>query len=272
MTAEISSLQNPLVQAARRLHQSSERRQSQKFLVEGTHLVEEALAVGWPLETVFFTNKWRDKHPSSWPSLVKLQQEPSITVRNSLIVVSDKVLASIATTIHPDGIVAVAKNSEQKAFDPNQFQFGIFAERLQNPDNLGTLIRSSVAAGASQLWTDAESVDDTNPKVLRSSAGQWFRMRPRRMTNLGSLIESLSVRNVHVLGASPDGRAYWEFDFERPTIFVLGNEGSGLSQQAIRHVDDFISIPMAPDVESLNVAVAGSILLFEVRRQRSLLC
>lgn len=255
MPVEITSLRNPIVQAAKRLQRSAERKTQGRFLVEGTHLFQEAVATQWPIEAVFCTSAWQAKHPS----LVESRLTHTVT---------EQVLASIATTETPDGVVAIACQKAASPFPTTDFQLGIIAEHLQNPDNLGSLIRSSAAAAANGLWLIEPSVDPTNPKAIRSSAGQWFRLPPRNIPSIAAFRESLPNTSIQILGAAAGGKSYWEIDFTRPTVFVLGNEGAGLSPAAKASVDDCVSIPMAPSIESLNVAVAGALLLFEANRQR----
>ncbi len=103
--------------------------------------------------------------------------------------------------------------------------------------------------------------------MLRSSAGQWFRLPPQRLSSIVSIRDSIPEQRLQILGAAADGKNYWDFDFTRPTLFVLGNEGAGLSVEARSSVDGLVSIPMAANIESLNVAVAGALLLYEAKRQ-----
>ncbi len=258
MNTKITSLQNVVVLSAQRLERADERRSQGRFLLEGTHLIQEALAATWPIESVFFTDDWASKNHQLLGEFTSQQLYP----------VADNVLARIATTVKPDGVVGIAKNAPAKSLGLKKITLGIATERMQNPDNLGSLIRSSVAAGADGIWVDQLSVDPTSPKVLRSSAGQWFRQPPRTVKTITELRKMFPRETLQLLGATSDGTSLWDFDLTKPTFFVLGNEGGGLSSEALAMVDDCVSIPMAMNVESLNVSTAGALLLYEAKRQR----
>ncbi len=256
----ITSLQNNTIKQMRRLQGLAGRRDQKRFLVEGTHLVEEAIQSKWPLESIFFTPDWESKNERL---ASQLRRHPNY------IAVSDQVLRSVATTENPDGVIGIGTEQPETTLAMETIHLGIAAERLQNPDNLGALIRSAVAADAQGVWLGEGSVDGSNPKVLRASVGQWFRSPPRSLP-LAPWLAKCRENSIQLLGTAPHGTCFWEVDLTRPTIFVLGNEGSGLSDAIRASLDAMVSIPMAPQVESLNVAVAGALLLYEAKRQRSL--
>jgi len=257
----IESSQNPLIKSVRRLHQSSDRKSLGLFLVEGTHSVEEALAAHWPLESVFYTKRWIENR-----AIALDQFSPKVRCEQ----VSEGVLKSLATTEQPDGVVAVAmfKPSEEgfrKFMRPKSLAVALDA--LQSPGNLGTLIRSAAAAGADGVYLGAGSVEATNPKVMRASAGLWFQSPPRPV-ELPQWLVKCKSDGMQILVAKSGGRTYWDFDLKRPTVFLLGNEGGGVSGEIGSLADDTISIPMQPGVESLNVGMSGTLLLYEAARQR----
>jgi TrmH family RNA methyltransferase len=259
MLQEIQSPRNPLIQHARRLQRAKERQHQQQFLVEGTHLVQEALAVGWPLTAILYTPTWKEKHTALIATLPA--SIPAWLVKEHL-------LAYVATTEQPDGVVAIAEHPAPQPLAIAELSLAVAVERLQGPDNLGCLIRSSAAAGADAIFVDEQSVDPTNPKVLRGSAGQWFRQPPQIIPQLQPWLENCLASGIQVLVATADGSSLWDYDLTLPTLFLLGNEGAGVSPELQRCVPSRVSIPMAQAVESLNVGVAGSILLYESRRQR----
>jgi TrmH family RNA methyltransferase len=259
MPQEIQSPRHPWILQARRLQRPKERQQQQQFLVEGTHLLEEALAVDWPLAAIFYTPSWREKHAA-------LAQALPVSIPAWLV--SQRLLAHVATTEQPDGVLAIANHPAPQPLAIAELSLAVAVERLQGPDNLGCLIRSSAAVGADAVFVDEHSVDPTNPKVLRGSAGQWFRHRPLLVPRLQPWLENCQASGLQVLVAVADGRSLWDYDLTLPTLFLLGNEGAGVSLELQRCVPTRVSIPMAQGVESLNVGVAGSILLYESRRQR----
>jgi TrmH family RNA methyltransferase len=259
----ILSAKNEWVKSLKRLHKSSERREQHRFLVEGTHLVQEAIATGWPLEAICFENHWGDQNQV-------LLENAANTASNKGIVlqpVSTDVLRKLGTTDSPTSVIAIASHLHVPAPPKAALPLSIAVESLQDPGNMGSLIRIAAAAGLGPLIVSPDSVDPTNPKVLRSSAGQWFRSPPL-VADLTSLLRSQLLLGIQILAASADGNSYWDWDLSVPTIFVLGNEGAGLSPELKSLASGSIAIPMANHVESLNVAVAGALLAFEAQRQR----
>lgn len=257
----LTSLQNPLVKQLRKLHRGRSRREHGVFLLEGTHLVQEACAVGVPLETVCCTPDWCDRHPQLWAMV----QAAAKRVEQ----VSDAVLDAIATTVSPDGIVATAPRQPFTPIPPRP-TLGLFLETLQDPGNLGTIIRTAAAAGAESLWLTADSVDLDHPKVLRATAGQWFRLPMAIAPDPIPQIQQCQQAGMQVIATEMTApHTYWELDLTQPTLFLLGNEGNGLSDALTQTADQSVQIPLMPGVESLNVAIAAALLLYEAMRQRS---
>jgi TrmH family RNA methyltransferase len=265
----LTSLQNPLVKQMRKLHRAKERREQSLFLVEGTHLIEAACTAGFSLETLCYTAAWQAKYPDLW------QQVAQMAGRVELV--SEEVLQAVATTVNPDGVIATAQRltssslSGGSSLDDSMAtpQLGIALETLQDPGNLGTVIRTAAAVGADGLWLSQDSVDLDHPKVLRASAGQWFRLPMRVSQNLQADLQQLQCQGVQIVATLPTARlSYWQVDFTSPTIVVLGNEGAGLTDPIAELSDVAVKIPLAPGVESLNVAIAAALLLYEAQRQR----
>jgi TrmH family RNA methyltransferase len=147
----------------------------------------------------------------------------------------------------------------------------VLGETLQDPGNLGTIIRTSAAVGADGLLLSADSVDPESPKVLRASAGLWFHLPPVRCPDLGEVVTTLVAQGVQVLATAADAtHSLWDLDLRQPTAFVLGSEGQGLSQALRSQIPHQVCIPQAHGVESLNVAVSCAVLLYEAARQRRL--
>ncbi|MGK7913008.1 MAG: TrmH family RNA methyltransferase [Synechococcus sp.] len=258
----LTSIRNPWIKQLRQLQRKKGRREQGCFVVEGTHALQEAIATGWPLSAVCFTPQWLEK---SGHLLSEIETE----VRQQLV--GNDVLAAIASTQAPDGVVTICRHRESQA-DTQFPTLGIAVETLQDPGNLGTLIRSAAAVECDGIWLSVDSVDPENPKVLRSSAGQWFR-QPPTVTDLPAWLQACQQNGVRVLAAEAGtaevpAASMWDVDLIPPTVFLLGNEGAGLSAKLRALADGTISIPMTAGVESLNVGVAGSLLLYETKRQR----
>jgi TrmH family RNA methyltransferase len=261
----ISSNQNPWVKAVHKLHHSTERRRQQLFLVEGTHLIQEAVATSWPLESICFSEEWSIQNHAIIANIVA---HPAY--RNTLLQpVSEDVLRKLSTTDSLCPAIGIARFQNPSTELPTLTSMQIAAESLRDPGNLGALVRISAAVGNCPIILSPDSVDPTNPKVLRSTAGQWFRNRPVVVDNLLEYVLRNRSQGVQILAAAADGTCFWECDLTLPTMFLLGNEGSGLSHELRAAATKTVAIPMAPNVESLNVAISGALLAYESQRQRS---
>ncbi|MEM7556275.1 MAG: RNA methyltransferase [Cyanobacteria bacterium P01_A01_bin.84] len=255
----LTSLQNPLVKQIRKLHSAKERSKQGLFILEGTHLLEEACAVDYPLVSACCTEQWLRIHSELWQKVA--------TKCDRLEVVSAEVLKSMTTTVQPDGVVATAaKGLQHKEIPFAGLVLGL--ETIQDPGNLGTMIRTAAAAGASGLWVSKSSVDLDHPKVLRATAGQWFRLPTSVSEDLKATVEKSQLAQMQVVATMPNATlTYWEVDWKRPSLILLGNEGAGLSQELSEMADVEAKIPLFEGVESLNVAVSAALMLYEAQRQ-----
>jgi TrmH family RNA methyltransferase len=265
--ALISSRRNPLVKRLRALHTARGRREAGLLLLEGTHLVQELLRLGLSPHELVCTELWCQRHG-------QLLQALPPAVRP--VLVSPEVLAAVATTDHPDGVVLTlpppAAAAAREAAD-----FVLVLDRLQDPGNLGTLMRTALAAGVEALWL-TDGADPLQPKVLRASAGAALALPLLRTdaADLQSRLRRLAASGTQVAAAvvadHPDasGRPplpYWQLDWRRPTALLLGNEGGGVAAELQALASHRVTIPHSPAVESLNVAAAAAPLLLERWRQ-----
>ncbi|MEC4894380.1 MAG: RNA methyltransferase [Oscillatoria sp. PMC 1051.18] len=259
----LTSLQNPLIKQLRKLQRTKERHKENLFLLEGTHLLESACANNLALVTVCCTREWRENYQQLWEIAQKRAERSEL--------VTPELLSAIATTVNPDGVVATARRTARDSLPLTQFNLGLVLERVQDPGNLGTIIRTAVAANVDGLWISADSVDLDNPKVLRSSAGEWFKLPMAVSSDLIPVVTNLKAKGMQIVATLPQAnKSYWEIDFQRPTMILLGNEGAGLSPELASLADVEAKIPLANQVESLNVAIATALLLYEARRQPQL--
>ncbi|AFY74881.1 rRNA methylase [Synechococcus sp. PCC 7502] len=255
----LTSTRNPLIKNLRQLGLSTKaRRQQQLFLIEGTHALIEAIATDHPLNLICCTEAWRDTHADLYDQCLSVGE---------LQLVSPEVLGAITTTVHPDGVVAVAPIcSDQPVTIHN---LGLAIESVQDPGNLGAIIRSAVAAGIDGLLVSSDSVDLTHPKILRATAGQWFRCPMQSVGNLESEIKQLQTQGIQAIATLPNAKlTYWDLDFSQPSLILLGNEGNGLSSELINLADEAVQVPLSNGVESLNLAVTAALLIYEAKRQR----
>ncbi|MEI6031950.1 MAG: RNA methyltransferase [Synechococcaceae cyanobacterium ELA739] len=255
----ISSRRNPLVGRLRDLHDPGGRRQQERLLLEGTHLLQEALKLGLRLDLVVATPDWIARHEPLWQGL---------SARTRLQAATAEVLAAVATTRSPDGVVASAELPCLPISATPSFVLAL--DRLQDPGNLGTLLRTALAAGVEQVWL-ADSADPHAPKVLRASSGAALALPVQRLDRQGlrDCLEEAGQAGLQRLATQVGaGQPYWQLDWSRPTVLLLGNEGAGLAEELAALADHRVTIPHSPAVESLNVAVAAAPLLLERWRQR----
>lgn len=258
----LTSLQNPLVKQIRKLHAAKYRRQEGLFLLEGTHLIEEAAFAEWPMDILCFTAAWQAKASA----LLETLQTQGIRCEQ----VSPEVLLAMATTINPDGVVAVARSHSKSSPTLSIQSLGLVLETLQDPGNVGTILRTAAAAGVEGIWLDSESVDLESPKVLRASAGAWFRVPTAHSPDLPTQVREYQTQGFQAIATTPKANLdYWEVDYTQPTLVLVGNEGAGLSDALMNAATLQVSIPLSAGIESLNAAIATAVILYEAKRQRS---
>jgi TrmH family RNA methyltransferase len=187
-----------------------------------------------------------------------------------VIHVADEVLASLAGTSTPQGVVAVVEiRSLDLAALPADADLVVILADVRDPGNAGTILRSSLAAGADAAVFGTGSVDPYHPKTVRSGAGALFRLPVVRGLETPAAIEALKASGFRVVGADASADvSYTNVDMTGPVAIVLGNEAWGLPAETAALLDRSVSIPMPGPAESLNVGIAGALLLFEAVRQR----
>jgi len=190
-------------------------------------------------------------------------------------VVEDKVFEKISDTLTPQGVLTVLKRPEYSLDDlvktgEKQKPLLVILENLQDPGNLGTILRVSEAAGVSGIIMTAGTVDIFNPKVVRSTMGSIYRMPFVCTEDLGRTLELLKKEGITTYAAHLHGsKAYTDHDYTEPTAFLIGNEGNGLTDETTEAADKRLLIPMEGNVESLNAGIATAVLVYEAHRQRS---
>lgn len=255
----ITSAQNPRVQWVRRLQtRARERRQEQAFVVEGVRLAEEALEAGWEARWVIYSEDLNPRGQAIIQEFVKRGAAVDLA--------SSSVLASASDTQTPQGILAVMVIQTIPVQTP--FNFAFIADGIQDPGNLGTMLRTAAAAGVQAALIPPDTVDPFSPKVVRSAMGAHFRL-PIQLLSWEDIAATLQRQRMQLyLASAGSGLPYHQTNFCDPIALLIGSEAEGPSVQAryLPHSD--VHIPMPGKTESLNAAVAAGILLFEVVRQR----
>ena len=254
----LTSTQNTKIKLVRALAgRAKERREAGGFLAEGVRLVEEALKTGWPFQFVLYSDELSERGVKL---LRKIQDE-----RIETIEVKGDVLQSASDTETSQGLLAVLKDHQVDARDEPDFV--LILDSIRDPGNLGTLLRSAAAAGVQTVFLPPETTDAFAPKVVRAGMGAHFRL-PIRVTDwerIGLIMDSLDMQ---VYLAEARGPSCWQMDLRQPLALIIGGEAQGATVEARKLAKGRISIPMPGRAESLNAAVAGSVLMFEVVRQR----
>lgn len=251
----ITSKSNARVKALRTSFSGNASKPGELLGIEGEHLIAEAVRSGYGFDTVFLREG--SEAVLDRPALKGLQAD-------SVVVLSREVFASAVETASPQGIAATMML--RGPAQPKSPGLALVLEDLQDPGNLGTLLRSAEAFGAEQVLVTPATVSQWNPKVVRASAGSVFRV-PVLRVSLSELATKLSQHTIYAAVAQTAGAvSSLEAKLAFPCALLIGNEGAGLSVAALAIAHHRLRIPCA--VESLNAAVAGSTLLYEAMRQR----
>ena len=251
----ITSTANARIKAARKLQRRRARHAQGKLLVEGVRLVREAWEAGAQLEEIFFVPEQTAANPAA-DALVRELVERGM----ELTACSVQVFAELADTVTPQGIAAVV--ALPKLSLPDRCDLILVLDRLRDPGNAGTLLRSAEAAGVALVVFGPETVDPFNEKVVRAGMGAHFRI-PLRVCETWEAVTALLLPGQALYmaeaGAALD---YAAVAWREPAALIVGGEAEGVGPEA-RCVATPITIPMTGRVESLNAGVAGSVILFE---------
>jgi TrmH family RNA methyltransferase len=254
----ITSTTNPKIKWVRLLQsQGRERRQAGAFVVEGVRLVEEALAAGWEAQLVLYTDEITERGRQVLDGFA-LRQAP-------LEQVTPEVLRAASDTETPQGLLAVL--TQRSLPLPGNLNLVFIPDQVRDPGNLGTMLRTALAAGVQAVFCPPETADAFAPKVLRAGMGAHFRL-PVHSLEWEAIAGQVAPLRVY-LAAMQEGLPYTRADFRSPLALIVGGEAQGAGPQARRLAQAQVHIPMPGGGESLNAAVAAGILLFEAARQRS---
>jgi len=261
----LTSLKNSLLKQVRKLHHSAARTEQGVMLLEGPHLVEAALETQWPLDLVLATPLWAAAHAELWEKLIAYADRSDL--------VAEALFPELVTTVNPPGILALAPQGTQQwqsCFDRPPQRL-VVLDRVQDPGNLGTILRTSAAVGVSGVILSQDSIAPDHPKVLRATSGQWFRQPPCVAEDLTLVLQMAQAKGYRIVGTSSHfGQDLWQADFRGPLLLLFGSEGQGLSPALSALVQSPVRIPQEPGVESLNLAISVAVLLYEARRQQQL--
>jgi TrmH family RNA methyltransferase len=262
----ISSRQNPIVRAYRELA-ADPPADGSRLLLDGVHLVQEACAAGLAFEQVAVSTQHADDG-SEAGRLADVLLRQGVDV----VAVSEPVMAALSPVRSPSGIVAIARraHTELPAMLAHPRALVVAAVDVQDPGNLGALLRAAEAGGATGAVICGASASPFSWKAVRGSMGTALRLPIAAAARPDALLASARSTGLRTVASVPrDGEPPAAIDWRSPVLLFVGGEGPGLDPETIAACDARVSVPMEPPVESLNVAVAGALIVYEARRQRA---
>jgi TrmH family RNA methyltransferase len=255
----ITSRDNRRLVRARKVRDGRERG---SIFIEGKRLFDEAVKNKVIIDEVFLSESFAMGNPHLAGSFLKV------------VVVPDTLLNSVADTATPQGIIAVGKRPGDELLLEEMFSkkgglnLWVMLDAVQDPSNVGAVMRVALAAGAAGLILSEGSADPFSPRSLRASMGAAFGLSIIDRLPVDSILRSALSNDIRIAAACVDrGQPHWDIDWKIPTLLMLGSEGSGLSDTCIQNAHLRVAVPMSPEVESLNVAVSCGVIVFEALRQ-----
>lgn len=238
----ITSLDNSKIAQLKKLADKKYRKQFGLYVVEGERLVKDAIKHGAKILSVF----------------VKQSQQAKYNFQNQLVV-ADNVFNKVCDTVSSQGVIAVVEQQQHQLCCPTGN--ALVLDCLQDPGNVGTLIRTAAACGFSDVYA-INSVDVYSPKVVRSAMSAHFCVRLHVLDSFEQVLEHLG--GVPLVVADMDGQNVFQTQFAPKSALLVGNEGNGVSPEAKSHATQVVSLPMQNNFESLNVSVAGSVIMYQM--------
>lgn len=255
----ITSTSNPQVKQLQLLQKKAKERELQDvFVVEGIKMYREAPKDR--LVHTYVSESFLRKNPSVFEGVEPLTE------------LSDRVFESVSDTKTPQGVLCLVRRRHYTLRDllgGYQIPLILILENLQDPGNLGTILRTAEGAGVTGVLLSRDCVDIYNPKVIRSTMGSVYRVPFCYSQDWRSDLDRLKRQGVRLYAAHLKGEKYYDgISYREPSAFLIGNESRGLTEETAAMADAYIRIPMCGQVESLNAAIAASILMYEANRQR----
>ncbi|MDH7578403.1 MAG: RNA methyltransferase [Bacillota bacterium] len=255
------------LQFARNLKKRRAREAKQRFLMEGMNFVEDALRKRMNLDFILYTEKILQRERGK-----RILQQASLH-GVSLFLVNEREFKAIAETESPQGILAVGVKPDWQEENLLRRPEGLYLalDGIQDPGNLGTILRTGDGVGVSAVYLGRGTVDLYNPKVLRATMGSIFRVPVFSQVDLAERLAKMRSRRVFVVASDPrDGITYFQANLKHPRLaLVIGNEARGVRPELQALADEIVTIPLRPGVESLNAAVATALILYEIYRQNT---
>ena len=246
----------------RKLGSRKYRKKSGKIILEGYHLLAEALNAGIDIETILYTEEFTNR-PINRELLARAGQTKTVKI-------SPRIFKAVAQTENPQGIGAIARLPHPKTHNiAGKGHLYLFLDGIQDPGNLGTIIRTAAGAAVDGIFLLPGTVEPCNPKVLRASMGGIFYLPVLPVDKIERSDKLFKNRGFQLVAADPRGDTpYYGVDFTRPSAIIIGNENRGVDEKILKKADVRAYIPLKGKIAALNAAVAASVFIFESRRQR----
>jgi TrmH family RNA methyltransferase len=261
----IEGRHNPLLKQLRQAFSRAQRTADGDCAIEGLRMLEEAIRSGLRFRAVFFRESAQDRAE---------RLLPQIGAHVETLLLPDKLFDASVPSETPQGVAALVRLKEfslDDVLEKERLQVGpiMALAGLQDPGNLGTIIRSAEAFGSAGIILGEGTVSPLNAKAVRASAGSIFRLPVVAAAGLEDVVTRLRSKSVRLIATSSHkGTPVDQADLTGPIAVFIGSEGSGLARGLVTQMDEVVAIPHTPQVESLNAGVAGSIILYEAARQR----
>ncbi|MBO7253779.1 MAG: RNA methyltransferase [Clostridia bacterium] len=258
----ITSADNNEIKEAKKLHDSKYRKQTNLFFFEGIHLLEEFLKNGKKPYRIFLTEEAAETYET-----FKDLEETRI--------ISSKLYGKITAENAPQGIFTVAKADSLSVIKKEPAELlknikgsAVVLESMRDPGNVGTVIRTAVSLGVKVIFTE-DCADIFNPEVIRASMGALFADEIYIVPSAVSLAEQATKTGFDVYGAilDPEAKRLGNFEFKNNSLFIIGNEGSGIKPETVSQCNKYAYIPMTGKTESLNAAIAASLIMWEISKK-----
>ena len=261
----ITSNANPRVKLARSLLRVKGRRKHQLWLLEGIKTIEEAFKHNCKVKTLFYTNKLCADTRAE--ALLAKAERTGVPI----LEISQKLMQELSDVQTPQGILGMIESPhERRDLFPLEIEepFLLIFDRIQDPGNLGTVLRTGLAVGINGAIFLPGTVDPGNPKVIRASAGAGLSL-PIEFSGKEDLIKNLRSSSIELFATSPaEGKSVFDVNWKGKRALLVGNEGAGVEDHFYPYIDEIVKIPMPGPTESLNVSVATAVCMYEALRQR----
>lgn len=262
-SAVLESTSNPRVKFVRSLFRRKQREETGKVVLEGHRLVLDTAEAGYEFDDLFYSVDASARSAALTPAFERCKSVPTG--------VTGKVMAAISDTVTPQGVVAVMERPDLP-LPKKDWTLFLLCDGIRDPGNLGTLIRAAAGAGVQGILLTAGCTDPWGPKALRSGMSAQLRIPMRTNVEWDTVDEICEKYNMQLCVADGEGKEdiydTKSMDFKLPTVIVIGSEANGVSDIAKSKATKLINVPLANEMESLNAAVAGAVILFEAHRQR----